>query len=1139
MDAPNRDVEVDQEFDRLCELSPAERARELERLGDAGLRERLVGLLRHFDQDDAELPTIRELQRSIPQQVGPYSIEKPLGEGGMGVVYLAREPRRESPLALKVLRHDFDSDHLRKRFRNEAKVLQRLSHPGIAELYDTGEALVGGTQLPYIAMEYVPGSTLVEHAERRALDDAGRIELLARLCDALEHAHVQGVVHRDLKPSNVLVHEGADGIGQPKVLDFGVARVIDEALVTMTRTRSGIMIGTAAYMSPEQASGRHADTGPRSDVYSLGVLCFELLTGQLPYSVIGLPPALVARAIEEEEPSRLGSISERLRGPLEWIVARALEKNPRERYESAAALASDLRRFARGEAVQARPTSMMRRVRKLARRHRLLAGALMGTFVALTIGMATTSWFAFGQWEARRAADENATQAKRSLYRATLRAAEVALAEGDAAIAELELAAAPEEVRGWEWHLLAARVDESILRIESGWTVDPPDARLEFGDDGRSLVVAFRKRARAWDVATGALLGALSDTRGLLLDERGQHVQWSEERGVLEFAALGAEPDVSRLELTLDSAESESEPELLFASPELALVQTRDSLQRIDLRAGTTRTLTNTLSPAGRASTDRAARWVARPFLERGFGVWDLETGGSWRLCEDQYSTRHARVSPDGRRVAYSYDDGRIGQWRLDPEQGPVLEHRIDSHPGGTYALRYSPSSRWLASAGEDRSVRVSDVETGELLWCFSGHRAEVRELAFSPDESLLASLDASGVLLVWALEPDPRVLDLGRWVNAAEFAPSGERIYIGTAEGELRVFDARSLEEIGRLKVDTAFVRRLDIDPTGTLAAVTCTGSVPWGDRSYVVDLESGATLRDFTLPTDPADLPRGRGPQRDFHRQRAMVSTFAPDGTQLAVAWGDGRIELRDTQTWQTLRTREAPQATHDSPAQARTPYLAYDPEGRWMAVAGEDRIELLDARTLEPQGAVDFPTQGLELAFDPSGQWLASASLTARTPVWRMPDFEPVAEPAGHAGLVYGVAWSLGGERLFTAGKDFAVKVWDTRSWDELATLRGHRDYVYSVRVSPDGEALLTCSGDGTARLWSPLELSELRAEREAYRDRARELAPLIDELEPLSVAAAHEQLDERDELDERGREIAEQLLLARRLAQALDG
>ena len=283
-------------------------------------------------------------------RIGSYSVLRSLGEGGMGAVYLARREDSSQLVAVKVVRSELAADSLVRRFLREAEVLRRLRHPGIAAFYDAGEAPLETSSgvtitLPYLAMEFIDGEPLSQYAQHHVLDDRQRLQLMAEVCDAVHHAHEQGIVHRDLKPENVLVMTtGTEAReSQPKVLDFGLAQVSEADVQTMTQTQAGMIMGTVPYMSPEQVTGNLDALDRRSDVYSLGVMLFELLSGQMPYPVRGRPILEAAGIIQNEDPSRLGSLMPGLAGDIDHIVAQALEKEPARRYQSAKDLADDLR----------------------------------------------------------------------------------------------------------------------------------------------------------------------------------------------------------------------------------------------------------------------------------------------------------------------------------------------------------------------------------------------------------------------------------------------------------------------------------------------------------------------------------------------------------------------------------------------------------------------------------------------------------------------------------------------------------------------------------------------------------------------------------------------------------------------------
>ncbi len=319
-------------------------------------------------------------------RVGRYTLVRRLGEGGMGVVFAAEQEAPRRTVALKLMRPGFASAALARRFAREAAVLGRLKHPGIAQVYEAGTETVAGAPVPYLAMELVEGAVLSEWA-RQGRSARDRAAAIAQVCDAVAHAHQRGVIHRDLKPGNVLV----DASGAVKVLDFGIARLVEgDAPGTTVHTAAGVILGTLAYMSPEQVSGDPSRVDVRSDVYGLGALMFDTLAGRPPIDVEGLSVHEAARRIAEREPARLGAAARELRGDLETIAAKALEKDPARRYPSAAEMAEDLRRHLRHEPILARPASAAYTVRKFARRNRALVVGAMAVFLALAGGLGAT-----------------------------------------------------------------------------------------------------------------------------------------------------------------------------------------------------------------------------------------------------------------------------------------------------------------------------------------------------------------------------------------------------------------------------------------------------------------------------------------------------------------------------------------------------------------------------------------------------------------------------------------------------------------------------------------------------------------------------------------------------------------------------
>ncbi len=326
--------------------------------------------------------------RYYPAKIGRYSILRLLGEGGMGSVYLAEQENPHRVVALKVIKPGFVSADLLRRFEQEAHALGRLQHPGIAQIYEAGMADSGFGPQPYFAMEFIAGQTLIEYVEEQRLGVRARLELMAKVCDAMNHAHQRGIIHRDLKPGNIVV----DQEGQPKILDFGVARVADSEIEMTRQTDLGQLLGTLPYMSPEQVQPDPAELDIRSDVYALGVILYELLAGRLPHDMRQMALPEIVQTIRDVDPISLGSLKRIYRGDIETIVAKALEKDKTRRYASAAELAADIRRYLADEPIVARPPTTSYQLQKFARRHKALVGGAVAVFLALSVGVVVSTW---------------------------------------------------------------------------------------------------------------------------------------------------------------------------------------------------------------------------------------------------------------------------------------------------------------------------------------------------------------------------------------------------------------------------------------------------------------------------------------------------------------------------------------------------------------------------------------------------------------------------------------------------------------------------------------------------------------------------------------------------------------------------
>lgn len=450
---------IRQIFHKVCDLPAAEQVSTLAELcgDDTDLRQYIEQLLAAIDDAaDTDLdPDSFQPTEFIPLIEG-YTIVRLLGEGGMGSVFEAEQLQPVRRVAIKVLRVGYTSVSLRRRFELEADALARLKHPGIAQVYEVG--IDKTISQPYIAMELVEGPTLKEFTRTNQLSIRDILELTSQLCDAVEHAHQRGVIHRDLKPTNILMDES----GAPKILDFGIARVTEQDVRTVTmNTEIGQIVGTLAYMSPEQASGDPTQIDHRSDVYSLGVIIFELLTGLLPHKTDNMQLADALSVVRDHDPTRVSTLDTRLRGDIDTIISKALEREPDRRYQSVAALGDDIRRHIADEPILARPPSKLYQLEKFAKRNKGLVASVCIVIFLLSVGVVSLSIALQRESLARRSA-------QKSLVRSS-----AAYEFLDEIFQGLD----PKQTEGKDTELLRAMLDRAAERARS--SIEIPIVRAE------------------------------------------------------------------------------------------------------------------------------------------------------------------------------------------------------------------------------------------------------------------------------------------------------------------------------------------------------------------------------------------------------------------------------------------------------------------------------------------------------------------------------------------------------------------------------------------------------------------------------------------------------------------------------------
>ena len=951
------------------------------------MRQQVEALLKDYDAPLSSLATIDagagNSDPALPSRVGDFRILGRLGRGGMGVVFRAEQDRPRRQVALKLLLPTELEVDARKRLALEVEVLGRLHHPGIAQIFDAGYDSSPLGEQPYFAMELIEGHPLTVHCEATDASIRERCELIAKVCDGVQHAHDRGVVHRDLKPANVLVATIEGQEPQPKILDFGIARCLDFAQDSGTQTfgtlttQSGLLIGTLAYMSPEQFLLGQADA--RSDVYSAGVMLYELLTRTLPYDLAGKSMTEVHQLFADAAPRPIRR-PEQLPADLRTIVARALSKDPAERYATAAALRDDLGRFLADQPIHARPLTVRYQLRKFARRHKAIVFGLVATAAALVVGTLVSIAFRLEAQRAQADAQREAIRSQRSEYVAQLSTAATSmqLDPGGAASA-LDLV---RESAGLEWHVLdcrnrvavpvGAQPDNTETRGDMERLVDNRVLRLEIADDhanlrdvateevllrvpgaflgwhqgdriardGSKILLVDRSsppRARIFNVADGSVRGELTWSR--IPRPRDFDVTMSHD---WEFASLWL-GEVERRHVRLDTLEAFEfqAPGRPTADPLLPGIWYARKLLRWSDGG-------EILSVQGPGSTDHSmeafpspdGRYVVmRGNNHRNLDVIDRKSGKLVQLLPGHSSLpRSVAWSHDGTMLA-SCDWTSIRLWDLRTWQC------TRTFVSTAQDLAFSKNDRELVGFGDpfDPAVRFpTHAEANRTLYGQSGY---VLSGALDPTGRILASGDTSGQLRLWDLDTGSciGVLQLGRQIEEIQFADDGKSLRCqqlsrpGTRVSLLEPAHSITGDEWWPQR-STRWRRR--IESNGIAWAIDRRWNFESGlvDQIEILRYAGGGSETRFTIAlenpgvaTHRAAADRRKVAREVLESRKIPPFCMHPDQTQLCVGLDDGAIAVVDLATKQLL----AHALRHQGPVLTVT----YTPDGKRLLSGGLD--------------------------------------------------------------------------------------------------------------------------------------------------------------------------------------------------------
>ena len=1058
-------------------------------------------------------------------QIGRYKLMEQIGEGGFGLVFVAeqQQPVRRK-VALKVIKPGMDTRDVIARFEAERQALALMDHPNIARVLDAGATPSGR---PFFVMELVRGVTISNYCDQNQLTPRERLELFVSVCHAVQHAHQKGIIHRDLKPSNVLVtlHDSRPVV---KVIDFGVAKALNQRLTENTvYTRFAEMIGTPLYMSPEQAEMSGLDIDTRSDIYSLGVLLYELMTGTTPFDRKRLAAAAldeVRRIIREEEPPKpsmrlsqsadsLPSIaaqrktepaqlSKLLRGDVDWIVMKCLEKDRTRRYETANGLGRDIQRYLADEPVEACPPSAGYRLRKLLRKHKKSLGVAAIFAILLTSAAIVSGWQAVRATRAEQQARDDAEAARqardaetrqralsdqRRMEAETAKEAEVkhreraerhraeaqnaltsaetnlyfhriALAErywfaNNVARTEQFLESCSPSLRRWEWHYLKRLCHPELMTLRGNC--------LAYSPDGRRLATSVKDPAgnreviTLWDAHAGKELATFG------------HVA----HGIY---SLAFSPDGKRLagacaDRVVRVWEVSSGNELLSIKGHVGPFVTQVAF-----------------SPDG----TRLASAGAAPNNFRGglqpdeVCVWDASNGNELHRFKE--AGLSVAFSPDGKQFA-SYSLHRVGPtaayllrvWETVTGKVLFTHSFLSGENDSRGTIVYSPDGKLIVTAQYDK-IKLWDAKTGEEVRVLSGQAAV---FAFSPDSAQIASGGHDETIRVWDVNTgQERRIYRGHQgpVNNLAFSPKDHLLASAGHDQTVRIWDTRQPQGARELPGIPKSARAVALSPDHKTVASISSEGLFW-DSVSLSDARTGKFIRSLDKSIA---LP---GARRDSLK-------FFPDGRRLAVARLAGVVEIWDTTSGRTT-ARLAGRAD-------RIHCLEFSVNGQLMATYGRPQatfardgihypdkgqdgtVRLWDVATGKQFSSLTIKRMIVKaLSFSPDGTRLAVVGVGAPkgdlvqpgiAQVWDIASGEVAlrlggADGSAHRLPVADVAFSPDGRRLATASWSETVKIWDAADGKELFRLRGHSSYIEGITFSPDGHRLASVGIDRLVKLW----------------------------------------------------------------------